>query len=55
MSQAIAYLTRGTEISEYNAALILASGSRAKAPLYEYIVQRTDYTVSLHLRSVPVI
>jgi CHAT domain-containing protein/Tfp pilus assembly protein PilF len=53
-SQAISYLTRGTEISEYNAALILATGSEEQKSRYmSKISSETDYTVSLHLRSVP--
>jgi CHAT domain-containing protein/Tfp pilus assembly protein PilF len=54
MSQAISYLTRGTETSEYNAAFILATGSEEQKSRYlSTIASETDYTVSLHLRSVP--
>ncbi|MDQ2920083.1 MAG: tetratricopeptide repeat protein, partial [Acidobacteriota bacterium] len=54
MSKAISYLTRGTEISEYNAALILTSGSEEQKRRYmNTLSSETDYTVSLHLRSVP--
>jgi CHAT domain-containing protein/Tfp pilus assembly protein PilF len=54
MSQAIAYVTRGTDISEYNAALILATGSEEQKSRYmSTISSETDYTVSLHLQSVP--
>jgi CHAT domain-containing protein/Tfp pilus assembly protein PilF len=53
-SQAISYLTRGTDISEYNAGLILATGSEEQKSRYmSTISSETDYTVSLHLRSVP--
>ncbi|MEP6911944.1 MAG: CHAT domain-containing protein, partial [bacterium] len=54
MSQAISYLTRGTDISEYNAALILATGSEEQKRRYmSTLSSETDYTISLHLRSVP--
>ncbi len=54
MSQAISYLTRGTDISEYNAALILASGSEEQKSRYlSTLASETNYTISLHLRSVP--
>jgi CHAT domain-containing protein/Tfp pilus assembly protein PilF len=54
MSQAISYLTRGTDISEYNAALILATGSEEQKRRYmSTLSSETDYTISLHLLSVP--
>lgn len=54
MSQAISYLTRGTDISEHNAALILATGSEEQKRRYmSTLSSETDYTISLHLRSVP--
>jgi CHAT domain-containing protein/Tfp pilus assembly protein PilF len=54
MSQAISYLTRGTDTSEYNAALILATGSEEQKRRYmSTLSSETDYTISLHLRSVP--
>ncbi|MFN2511242.1 MAG: tetratricopeptide repeat protein [Pyrinomonadaceae bacterium] len=53
-SQAISYLTRGTDTSEYNAALILATGSEEQKRRYmSTLSSETDYTISLHLRSVP--
>src|SRR5262249_31310657 len=53
-AQAIAYLTRGLEVSEYNAALILNAGSEEQKRAYlATLVSELDYTVSLHLRSVP--
>jgi CHAT domain-containing protein/Tfp pilus assembly protein PilF len=54
MPRAISYLTRGTDTSEYNAALILTTGSEEQKSRYmSMISSETDYTVSLHLRSVP--
>lgn len=54
MSQAISYLTRGTDTSEYNTALILATGSEEQKSRYmSTLASETDYTISLHLRSVP--
>ncbi len=54
MSQAISYLTRGTDNSEYNAALILTTGSEEQKRRYmSTLASETDYTISLHLRSVP--
>jgi CHAT domain-containing protein/Tfp pilus assembly protein PilF len=54
MAQALAYLTRGAETSEYNAALILATGSEEQKSRYmSTLSAETDYTISLHLRSVP--
>ena len=54
MSQAISYLTRGTEVSEYNAALILTTGSEEQKRRYmSTLSSETDYTVSLHLLSAP--
>ncbi len=54
MPEAIRYLTRGTDISEYNAALILAIGSEQQKSRYlSTLASETDYTISLHLRSVP--
>src|SRR6266536_1727460 len=54
MSQAIAYLTRGNDTSEYNAALILTTGSEEQKSRYmSTLSSETDYTISLHLRSVP--
>ena len=54
MSQAISYLTRGTEISEYNAALILTTGSEEQKRRYMTTLSgETNYIVSLHLRSAP--
>ena len=54
MSQAISYLTRGTDISEYNAALVLATGSEEQKRRYmSTLSSETDYTISLHLCSVP--
>jgi CHAT domain-containing protein/Tfp pilus assembly protein PilF len=54
MSQAISYLTRGTELSEYNAALILTTGSEEQKRRYlSTLSSETDYTISFHLRSIP--
>jgi CHAT domain-containing protein/Tfp pilus assembly protein PilF len=54
MSQAIAYLTRSTEISEYHAALILTTGSEEQKRAYlATLASETDYTISLHLHSAP--
>jgi CHAT domain-containing protein/Tfp pilus assembly protein PilF len=54
MSQAISYLTRGSDISEYNAALMLTTGSEQQKSRYlSTLSGETDYTISLHLRSVP--
>jgi CHAT domain-containing protein/tetratricopeptide (TPR) repeat protein len=54
ISQAISYLTRGTDTSEYHAALILATGSEEQKRRYmSTLSSETDYTISLHLRSVP--
>jgi CHAT domain-containing protein/Tfp pilus assembly protein PilF len=54
MSKGISYLTRGTEISEYNADLILTSGSEEQKRRYmDTLTSETNYTISLHLRSVP--
>jgi len=54
MAQALTYLTRSTDISEYNAALILTTGSEEQKRRYmATLASETDYTVSLHLRSVP--
>jgi len=48
MSEAIDYLTRGTEISDNNAALILTSGSEEQKRRYmNTLSSETDYTVSL--------
>jgi CHAT domain-containing protein/Flp pilus assembly protein TadD len=54
LSQALSYLTRGTEISEYNAALILETGSEEQKRLYlSTLASETSYTISLHLHSLP--
>ena len=54
MSKAISYLTRGTEISEHNADLILTSGSEEQKRRYmATLSSETNYTISLHLHSVP--
>jgi CHAT domain-containing protein/Tfp pilus assembly protein PilF len=52
-SQAMSYLARGTDISEYNAALILTTGSEDQKRRYlGTLSSETDYVVSLHLRSL---
>jgi len=54
LSQAISWLTRGTDISEYNAALILTAGSEDQKRRYLTTLSgETNYTVSLHLRTAP--
>ena len=53
-AQAIKYLTRGTDISEYNATLILTTGSEEQKRRYlATLSSETNYTVSLHLHSIP--
>jgi CHAT domain-containing protein/Tfp pilus assembly protein PilF len=54
VKQALAWLTRSTDVSEFNTSLILNSGSEEQKRRYlSTLSAETDYTVSLHLRSVP--
>lgn len=54
MPQALAYLTRSTDTAEYNASLILTTGSEEQKRRYlTTLSNETDYTISFHLRSAP--